>query len=389
MVGEGAVAGEKFDAAGLAAADAPSEGGGLLGSTIDVMSEATAALSGEGELTAVFVDYVFSQPGAQDETIRRSVLDLIGPAARASHQDGLLLPGDWQPDDSQRRERALALTERIEIVPQIAAFDPALRSAMLVEALRSVLAALQPNSNAGAVSPLPGAASVLAILRRDWNPLAEELFIDRINLLTAHHRLVGLDPTTAWSVELGLDIVRNDVAPAPWTTFQPALLRLQQGVVDTNAEAAVLRSTAMASNAGLAYSADLASGASWLIVASIEQLPEGIPGDTAAMIRDALSAGDLAIVPPGMLETGGMPWWRIDASTGAALGIGPRGWGENIAEYPNLKIPDLGYNYVDIPEFLVVVAVIFICEIFDTYNTLTTVDDELVSNYLVCARIPN
>ena len=393
MVGEGAILGERFDAVALAATDAPSTGGGLLGPLTEALTEASDAPSEDGELAAVFVDYVFSQPGAAEETIRRPILDLIGPAARTRVQDGLLLPGDWQPDEAQKRERVLALTERIEIVPQVAAFDPALRSAMVLEALRSLLAALQPDSDVAGVSPIPGAASLLAVLRRDWNPLAAEVLIDRINILTAHHRLARMDPTGRWAVEVGLDIVRNEVSPLPWTSLQPALLRLRQGVADTNAEAALLRFTATASNAGLLYSADLNGGGSWRVVASTDQLSAVLSDDAAARIRDALLEGDVAVVPEIMSEAGdldGMPWWRITPATGTAIGIGPRGWGQSLVEYPGLNNPPLtlAEGLVDYGiSSLVIFGLIFICEVSDLLKDDTNTG-ELLSDASLCSAVP-
>lgn len=393
-VGTDSVVGDSFGRNGTAEeTEAPGGGGGggffgsnILGPALDVLDPS--------EMTAVFVEYRFLQPGAEDAVVRRSVVDLIGPGARADHVSGRSSLADWHPTEAGVAERAFALTEWIEIVPQVSAHDPSFTAALFVAAYRDLVATREDPDAMAELAPLPGYAHVLAVLRHAWGSHDAALFVDRLNLLTAHYRLAGSADLPA--LEVGLDIVRNDLGQASWSMLDARLARLEQGIVDTTAEAALLPAGLPFSNTAEAFVSDLRLGASWHTVSSGDEGFAATPaGDLQAVIQRALADGYLAIVPRRLPESGSPAWWRVDPQTGSTIGIGHRGWGADIAEYPTFnRIPWGGGTPASgIPEAAVLFGLIFVCGIAevagDFLGMFAPAPGGLASNQALCVKEPS
>ena len=342
LVGTQVAPGTRFDDSG-SIGEAPAASGGAIGGGLGAIGGALGGIGGSepeapppGELTAVWVEYVFHQPGQDDETILRPIFDLIGPAARAANATGDTTLSGWQITDSERQERMLALTETIEIVPQVSAEDPFYSAAMVVQGFKSefeALAAGEAGAADAAWSAIPGLAELLAVRRREWSPDADRTFVDRINLLSAHYRF-GVDDAGAQLSKSYTDIVSNGVAPMPGVV-DSVQMRLAQGIADTNAEAA-LQAGPRSGNAARSFAADLADGVPWRVVASPADLDTlRLSPDLHVRIAAALAKGYIAVLPRGAGPEDSV-WWRVNPASGETLGIGQLGWGA-AAEYAELQ----------------------------------------------------
>jgi hypothetical protein len=111
--------------------------------------------------------------------------------------------------------------------------------------------------------------------------------------------------------------------------------RLEQGVVDTNAEAILASDRPDASNAGSAF----ASSTNWTTLrrpADPQLAALNLPDDVRTRIGEELSAGYVVVAPRAPVAIGAEAftgWWRINPSTGATLGMGSSGWGQEMVEY--------------------------------------------------------
>ena len=84
------------------------------------------------QLSSVWIEYEIHVPGEKAGTIRRTVFDLIGPAARATSSPRLEL------NESKRLERSLALTMKTEILPISNALSPQFVAALLARRASSI-----------------------------------------------------------------------------------------------------------------------------------------------------------------------------------------------------------------------------------------------------------
>jgi hypothetical protein len=138
-----------------------------------------------------------------------------------------------------------------------------------------------------------------------------------------------------------IDIVENSVGVHPAAPAAPFLLRLTQGVADTATEAVLLDSPDVTNTSEL-FERDRAVGKEWLLVTDVamaNRLP--LAAVDRQRIVAAITNGDVALLRPESVVGGGREdavWWRVDASTGATLGIGPDGAGATISEHVALVV---------------------------------------------------
>ena len=322
-----------------AKASAPAPGFGGLGGAISQGlggREAPATSNQDSLLTAVWIEYRVEVPGREPRVVRRTVLDLIGEAARQAWVPRVLVLSD-----AQRLTRALSLMMRTEILPVVSALAPEfvlhlhgrslLSNADLLRAVThesfgsdqhtvdSLLRLAEP-----AVSPL----YALSILRHD--AIGQAAFVDRPAILTRHQypRAEG----EGLALEDATDIVANEVGIA-LTESDGFAARLEQGVWDTNLEAFLAGSRASA-NTALAY----AASDDWLTLAAGQRsrTPPGISPDAAALLTRDLESGYTVVAPSAAIPLEGEAfdgWWRIDPATGDALGIAGTGWGQGAPDY--------------------------------------------------------
>ena len=357
------------ESGGIDSAPVKDERGGPMGGLASAFSEtmngpakaAGAARDGgtqpgDTTLSAVWLEYEIRIPGARPRTIRRTVFDLIGPAARnASKRPSLTL------DQDRRLVRGLALTMHTEFLPQNCELAPEFVMHLLAQTAlgsRPLLARVIGGhsragrvDDSGSVSPVQPLSSLyaLALARLQWSADRGKVYIDQPNLITDHHflyprgkGLVLRHATDIVANEIGVDLRAED----------PFAVRLAQGVLDTNAEGLARAGEATFGNVGEAY----AARRDWVkLTAGPDQaaLPDlALPDDTRRMIGDDLTAGYLAVAPPAAIP---MPkesfagWWRVDPIRGDTLGFGSNGWGQDLgeAQVQNTQAVSMGQRFLN------------------------------------------
>jgi hypothetical protein len=334
VVGDDDVASATLDAS-TASGAAPGPMGGLGGAMSQALRQPTGPDTLEnGVLSGVWLEYELRIPGRAPRTVRRTVFDLLGPAARATRQLGRFA----QLSDEQRLTRGFALMMRTEILPLPAQPAPefflhlAARSFSANAAL--LRAAAQPDfgvdrrladSLVRAGQAGLGPLHVFALLRHD--ALGGTAFVDRPVVLTRHQYPAVRGGGVA--VADAIDIVANEVnivltEPDGWAA------RLAQGVWDTNLEGLLAGGSTAAGNTAIAYG----DGQGWrvLTAASVRDVT-AIPADARIRLGQELDAGYTVVAPLRPIQAEGeqfTAWWRIDPTTGDALGIGSNGWGQNV-----------------------------------------------------------
>lgn len=306
-----------------------------------------AAAAPAGLFTAEWIEYTLHAPGSPDEVIRRDVFDLIGPAARAAGVNAKPAPSDLD-----RANAALTLRGRIDIVALPCQPSPNYVAHLLLRslldskpAIEKALAAIQSPGGAeaeqGAPILCPAPLYGLSLLRRLNSRSAADWYIARANVFALHNfaRLTADDRQTYCEAT---DLIANDVAVEPGSKADPIRLRLDQGVLDTVAEATFLPHCVEHTSAAQTLAEAASQSLKFAVVrgpADVEALH--LPADDTARIRAEVSGGRTVVVPTSAVKAGGreqVAWWSIDPSTGRTVGIADHGWGSSITEDTMLKI---------------------------------------------------
>jgi hypothetical protein len=336
VAGNEAVATAMLDAS--AGAARPASGiGGLGGAMANAL---TPRSDGEDDqLTATSIEFVIDVPGRKSRVVRRSVFDLIGPAARQAGVTALTL------DEEQKLRRSLSLMMRTEILPlgaqPNADFVAYLAGRNMLANAHLLRAVIQPSfgldgrmtdSLLKTAEPVVGPLHALAVLRHE--AIHSAVFLDQPTILTRHRfpqvvgDSVGLVDAT--------DIVANEVGIA-LSESDGFMARLAQGTWDTNLEAMLGLVGGPAGNAAAAFE----ESRNWLPLTrdDTSRLHElELPADVLTRIGQDLESGYTVVVPQRPVTVDRQEfsaWWRIDPHTGDALGMGENGWGQG-AEYGNL-----------------------------------------------------
>jgi len=300
--------------------------------------------------SALWIEYVVSAPGHPDERIRRAVFDLIGPAARHAGA----FPVRPAVTEAVRLHRAEALCTATDIAIFSARPSEAfvLHSfAASILARRDVLRAVAGSAGSkefgarlqefgGSLAfPAVSPCSWLALLRNSWGREGSGVSMDRPLVLSHHSGIRFGSPGENVAFE-AFDIVSNRAAVSPDGGAESFRARLEQGVLDTNAEALLLRDVLpfpdSGENTARAFERSLRRGVPWaLISAPGDPLLKKFPASVRARLHADLAAGNVVAVSPPQEAAGAgdFAWWRIDPRTGDTLGIGPRGWGSEFVEY--------------------------------------------------------
>ncbi len=305
-------------------------------------------------LTSAWIEYEIQTPGEQPQKIRRAVFDVIGPAGRATRP--VARP---QIDDAARLRRSLSLMMQTEILPMVCRFVPQFvthlgarsllaNKDLLTSAVRGDLPDdfAHAQELAGKLAPLPSALYGLALARFTWSRQPRSIFIDRTNILTRH--MFFAPAGSSAKLLVATDVVANQIGVDPAVT-DPFALRLEQGVLDTNAEALLMTERPTASNAGWAYAA---SSSGWATLRSVNdpQLASlKLPDDTRRRIGEDLAAGYVVVAPNAPVAVGTdafSGWWRIDPRTGQSLGMGGSGWGQDMVEYVIIAATAFGLGFL-------------------------------------------
>jgi hypothetical protein len=294
-------------------------------------------------MTAAWIEYEIRAPGVSSRIIRRAIFDLLGPATRSGKAPVLLALSD-----SQRLARSLALMVRTEILPVTSAMAPEYVSHLTAQAitangplLRAVAAAESarlpdPDSLLAQAAPDVSTLYSLASARFAWSPVSDRIYVDRLGLLTRHRH-----PAVAgggFEVRGAVDVAAGDVGVS-LTEPDAFRVRLQQGVLDTNAEG-LWWNGATVLNAGEAYK----TSTNWMTLTPARMNDVGrlrLAADIHTRIAQDLAAGFVVIAPRAPVVTGPehfTGWWRIDPVTGTARGIGGTGWGQCQTDYAVLVL---------------------------------------------------
>jgi hypothetical protein len=249
--------------------------------------------------------------------------------------------------ERQRLIRSLALMIRTEILPVTSGMAPEYVSHLTAQAitanaplLRAIVAAErsrvpEPDSLLAHAAPSVSSLYSLAAARFTWSPVGDRIHVDRLGLLTRHrHPAVAGD---GFGIRGAVDVAAGDVGVslAEPDAFQ---VRLQQGVLDTNAEA-LWWDGATVLNAGEAYKA----AGRWTTLSPGRQRDVTglqLSADARTRIAEDLADGFVVIAPSAPIASGlehFTGWWRIDPASGAARGVAGNGWGQ-CQEYATLVL---------------------------------------------------
>jgi len=312
--------------------------GGLGSALGDALSPAARRAHPNSTLSAVRLEYDIRVPGQPIRTIRRTIFDLIGPGARATSTPSLAM------DDAKRLTRSARLTMQTEILPLNCTVAPEFVSHLAAQYMlssRNLIRDLatedfSPGSDRAQEqlkSASPGVSRLmpLAATRLNWNRSAEHLFYDRPNIVTRHAYLTP--EGDALGVEDATDIVANEVG-VDLAARDGFAISLEQGVVDTNAEA-LLRISAAHGNVGAAFG----NSRDWLSLTPARRTgldAVAISPDARKAIAADLDSGYAVVAPrkPVREEREDfVGWWRIDPANGNTLGVADTGWGQELTEY--------------------------------------------------------
>jgi hypothetical protein len=328
--------------------DLAATAGGPMGGIAGAFGAPPKAASRKKALSAVWLEYEIRSPGAEPRKTRRTVFDLIGPAARANGTR------KWTLSQDLRVVRAQSLMMRTEILPLVAQTAPEFVAHLVAASLlgnRELLRGAARGDasfraaafdiaarSASTVSPLYGLA-----LAQWANTDSRRVYVDRPLLLTSHaYPQLG---ETKQAIVQATDIVANEIGVS-LVVSDAFALRLAQGVRDTNLES-LLRGPGAFGNAGDAFAASSADSSDWTVLSS-EDLSAtqslDAPSDAKQRILAELRAGYAIVAPKRTVDMEPAPffgWWRIDPVTGGTLGFAANGWGQG-AEYADKSAKSAG-----------------------------------------------
>lgn len=282
--------------------------------------------------TAEWLEIEVRVPGAVPAVERRTIFDMIGPAARAAGTPTTFT-------DEQLRDRALRLLGETQIL-LLGATPSALQVEHIqVRELRAIAERLSSLLSSGAIDldavparPQPPAPLAMLSFARERMaaPIGLQRAVGSPTVVLQHLRLAALSDQTI-EAQVEIDIVRNEITPAQ--DFFGT--RLAQGLADTVLEALILDGRR---NTALRHAADLAAGQVWTRVdpADLSRLAHaGVPADYRARLQADVAAGYIVIAPaqPETTAPDELGWWRIDPRNGTALGMLTSGGGASMVEY--------------------------------------------------------
>lgn len=300
----------------------------------------------ESHLTAEWIEYevrVLEKPTLQ---IRRKILDLLGPAAR--HDKKTAAPELSKAVRNQRATVLLGSVEMLFLVCNLSAqYEEHLTATMMLvnrdHLLRLVKARFvrEPTEALGELAlliPLPGPAYILARVRSKFRQKRFPLYLDTVNIFSYHTRL-RYDDDKGPEYARAIDIVRNELA-VPFVSQRDRFgERVRQGVLETNAEAAIMSKYGLVANTALLFAQTRREGDEWLRLHEAEGRAWQklwLPEDIRTRIKQDLADGYLVLAPRKSVLVNGralIGWWRVDPRTGNTLGVGEHGWGQAMSEY--------------------------------------------------------
>ena len=322
--------------------------GGLSSEIGDIQEQKIVKDKLQKVITAEWIEYEIKVPGLETERIRRQIFDLIGPSARSAK--GV---NTFQFTDNDKLELGTALLGETEILSMANSVSPTYVATLTVDALLKNIKKIKelPTDqnfkidNISQLATMPGATYSLALVRDNWRKTQNTVYLDRPNIITIHRGL-HIKPTGTVSFN-AFDIVYNHLAINDALAHNRFRLSLEQGVLDTNAEAIVLNelcqrnlpkdSCISTDNTAEQFFQSLTRGEKWIVINHKENRNHLLQTSTdiQTRINHALDEGYL-VVFSSATERSSMKnsssWWIIDSDTGRTLGIGSQGWGSLVVE---------------------------------------------------------
>jgi hypothetical protein len=293
------------------------------GGMFDAFSGEEPADSGAGRLTAEYIDYEFRVPGSNTRVVRRALFDRIGAGARARAES--------RKEEADPLGLAAVLLTQTDIVVLGAQPSPAFvdyLTARSVLAGRSAAIAALRSSTPGAQPPqvhdeldsgyFNPDLFQLALARRAWSEFGKQQFLAEANVLTLHEGLLT-NQAGMFANWRGFDVINNRVEILATDTRgrSAAEIRLYQGVLDTNAEAIIMRADRPASNLAEDMLGPNLGPSAWKVVNQ----------SADARVMAELGRGQIVVAPGATQKPGEFGWWQIDPSSGTTLGMTNQGWG--------------------------------------------------------------
>ena len=311
--------------------------GGLLGGTDEKASKEDkrrrTPSRENGVLTAEWVDYEIGVPGSPPRRIRRESFDLIGPAARAARK-----PAATPTSEADRLARGLLLLGQTAILIQKSQPSPEFLAHLALQWLQQtrdeLLGVLEAEAlpereegNRLFASMLPASDMLwkYALSRFTTSSVGQDVYIDTPNIVTVR-TAASMDSEGRLVYQELVDIVANDVAVRSGVKEGPFVVRLGQGVADTNAERLVLAGSPAVTNTLDLFSAAAAQALKPILVSRLDDpwSQIGWPTDAVARVRNDIADHFAVIVPPQPVAVDGLKragWWRVDLRTGTCVGV--------------------------------------------------------------------
>jgi Transglutaminase-like superfamily len=370
QVGDKLFSGRPFTASGVSPASSP---GGAVASGLSAVAQAFGSgppPAATTDLSAVWIVVDTRAPGGRTETVRRAMLDRIGPAARADHRDGtvalapIALAGDRPvalgglyacafstggvPAGFAEAELASALPALRKAAPAVAAIAGGRPladrdAARVADSLAPVFPVL-----------LHGAAVSFSRASQAALELARSAASADVLVYEATPRLVitSVEPELApdgrtLRLRVGVDLRRNAMraVSATATGSQIVWATVLRGVLDGVLEQTMfgsLRAPDSGSVGGASTAAVFddahAAGARVASVTTRDALARlSLPAAARAVMQAALDPGGTVLVSPDRaVRMGGedrVGWWQIDRATGETLGVLDTGLHQEFEEY--------------------------------------------------------
>lgn len=333
--------------------------GGAAGAAADLLNPGGPLAPGEaGVWSAEWIEIETQQPGGDKRVDRRTVFDLLGPGRRAAGETTLPAGID------ANLHRGAAFAGKTELLLQPCRFAPEFVQDLAIAALLETREGIS-KSLAGAeggnlkqamtglgLMAFPKELYQFGLLRFLVGRSRDDIALDRVNVTAFHQRLVAEPGTGALQVRQVLDVIANDVAVRPSAAAQGWRLRLEQGVIDTNAEVLAAGDGEASSMAGVFEQAS-AQSVEWVTLRTPDDAAWSrvkVSPDVIARVREDLNSGATVVIPAHAVQQQGrerIAWWRVDPASGQSLGMTEHG-GAVMAERAFLMVVFIlqaGFNF--------------------------------------------
>jgi hypothetical protein len=188
------------------------------------------------------------------------------------------------------------------------------------------------------VTPFPAQLYALAVARQGFSKFRDDIYLNSPNILSLHQYL-SQDPQAYVVLCISYDIVANEIGVRDASGADPFTIRLEQGILDTNAEALITAGCGKLENTAEIFAQTNSQPTNWVTLRSLRDDNWGsvqLPGDVRSRIRGDLAAGYTVVVPEKPIAREGRMlsgWWRVNPRTGQTLGMASQGWGSASSEF--------------------------------------------------------